>query len=345
MPGKFKISFMFLLIIFNLYSIESKKVSLFFIYKNSISKENYLYINNLIDLYESNVTKKYDDVNFKFNYNTVNEINIKQISNLVYDGGGNCYYIFDTTNDGIDVTFYSMFSEKIYNEKIKVNTEDGSFSSIDNYLNSLDIFFTEKKASINKFSEKKLVYIHDFPYINISMTAVSIKLYVDARTTSKMFSFFPIDFKLSYFPLRYMEVGLFVRFDVGEMVYKYHDLNNNVMKYYDSPFDLSYGFFCGLSLFSASNHYSIGIQMYNIYYSIATTNYKKPDITGSFFLPQFAFYQKLDFRIYKFVYYTIYFNIKTMPLFFLESQNFYSKPFSYDFLNIEFSLVGLSITF
>jgi hypothetical protein len=287
---------------------------------------------------------KYNDIKFKFNQETVSDANLKKISGNIYDNGGNCYYIFDASNDVVNIKLYSVFNELVYNDRIIKNAK-GEYSSLENYINSLELFLSLKSTSLKRFSEKKITYIHDFPYFNISLNAVSLKFYFDARTTSKMFSFFPLEIKATFYPLKYLEVGAFIRFDVGEMVYKYRDLNDNSLNNYDSPFDISYGFFCGFSLFGPIAHYSAGIMFYNIFYNL-NANYKKQENINSYFLPQFAIYQKVDFKLFKFLNYTIFFNLKTMPLFYLDrSTYFYSKPFSYDFFIIEFSLIGISLTF
>ena len=93
-------------------------------------------------------------------------------------------------------------------------------------------------------------------------------------------------------------------------------------------------------------HYSIGASMYNLFYDVTDTeNWKKPkDINGNF-LPQFSIYQKLDFKLFKFLYFSFNFDFKTLPMFILEDKYFYSNPFLYDFFAVEISFIGLTFIF
>ena len=344
MAGKFKLVIIFLLFISNIHAEDTKNVSIFFIYNSNLKTEAYLSINNLIDTFQSSAIEKYADTKFKFESVKSEDMNPKQISGEIFAKGGNCYYLYDATGDGIDVKLYSVFNELVFTQKmVKI---DNKYANIENYLDSLDMFFSLKSSVGKKFGIKRIEYVHDFPYVNVGVTALSLKIYFDSRTSSKMFSFFPLEIRFAYYPLKYMEVGAFLRFDVGEMVYRYIDLNDGSYKNYDSPFDLSYGVFCGFSLFTTIAHYSIGIQFSNMFYSVTAADMKKPDNLNGLFLPQIGIYQKVDFKLYKFLNYSIFFNLKTMPLFVLDRDRyFYSNPFSVDFVDFEFSLLGLSLTF
>ena len=135
-------------------------------------------------------------------------------------------------------------------------------------------------------------------------------------------------------------------FDFDDMIYKYYDFILSDYKYYHTTFNLIYGVFFGGSFFFDIYHYSLGLNLYNIFYYLPNNpEFKKTEDYRSYFLPQISFYQRLDIKIFKIINYSIYFIIKTIPEFFYKDKYFYSEPFKYDFVVVEISILGFSINF
>ena len=200
-----------------------------------------------------------------------------------------------------------------------------------------------KATTDYKKQKRKTKLKHNFPFINFSVNLVSVKIYQDNR--GEEFSVFPIDLRLTAFPLKYLEAGAFCSFDYNNMAYKYYDDATGTYQFYQSGFNLHYGIFAGASFFLNKMHYSIGFAFYNILYILDDgSGWSKTNDINSYFLPQMAIYQKLDIKIFSVFNFSIYFNIKTMPMFTLKDGYFYSKPFSYDFIILEASILGFSIT-
>ena len=139
----------------------------------------------------------------------------------------------------------------------------------------LRIRSVKSKTQKNLLFNKKNEFKHDFPFVNISLSAISLKFYFDYRTSLKIFSFFPVEFRLTFYPLKYMETGAFIKFDYNNMIYKYLDRYKEY-QYFDSVFNLTYGLYLGFSYFNDNFHYSFGGQFYNLYLTLQIQN-SKPD--------------------------------------------------------------------
>ena len=163
----------------------------------------------------------------------------------------------------------------------------------------------QKKIFRKKRLKKSFTFNHNFPFVSLGFTALSVKFYFDDRINSranKLFSIYPVNFRLSFFPLRYFEFGLFCHIDYENMVYRY--LDEGEYEYFDSKLIFSYGLFLGLSLFYEKNHYSLGVQVYNLFYDLPEKkDWRKTNDVNGYFLPQIGVYQKLDFKIYKILYF------------------------------------------
>lgn len=352
--------FTFLLIIsFRTFAqTEEKRVALFFINSPGKTNERMLFTRFLINKAEeafSESSTRIVSVVKDFSDTTQSELNAYTFANS-YDG----YYrleLIDGEVEGVEsiirVELYNIGGDSIYEKRFYF---ESSLDFLESGMEELEerwlSIFREsegllaKKANIKLNLDtvketKKSKYKHNFPYFNLSATAISVKLDFDERGDE--FSVFPIDIRLAFFPLQYLEVGLYCRFDYDNMVYKYYDAASESYKFWDSGFNFHYGIFVGASFHYEKLHFSLGVAFYNIFYHLNSDSWKKTADINSYFLPQFAIYQRLNIKLFKFLYYSIYFNIKSMPLFHLEGGYMYSKPFSYDFITLEVSVLGFSI--
>ncbi len=217
---------------------------------------------------------------------------------------------------------------------------ENSLSQIKTCLDELDVKPIIRPTKIQTAKKKKE---RDFPLFGLSLMTTSVKLYFDQRTNSKIFSFFPVNITASFYPLRYMEVGLFFKINYDDMIFKYEDVSRGTNDYYNATFKFGYGFFIGVSFFAERYHYSFGLQVYN-YHLYHANGWEKTGDYRSEFMPQFAFYQKIDVKIFKFLYYSFQISLKTLQKFTLDENNiFYSYPCNYDFLTVEMTLLGFSI--
>jgi len=356
MRGNFKYIIIFLLLFtIPCFAEEKRKISIVKSKNVNSSDINGNIIRFLVDSAQEKIAKKYDNITILFDDEKYIGKTIIQITSEIIINNQDGFFYIDLTNDNnlsiLNVKFINGFNEIFYDGNYKVVKDFGlSEGGLDAWY---EIFYKSiDKLLLKKVSGKKkanLIFLNtkanrDFPLISISLNALSLKMYFDSRTSSKLFSMFPIDIRLTFFPLKYFECGTFIKFNVNDNVYKYYDNNKNINGFYDSSFDFSYGIFCGMSYFSDIIHYSIGAQFYNLYYDL-NNNYKylKTDDINSYFLPQFSIYQKLDIKLLKYIYFSLFFCLKTLPLFNMNNKYFYSNPFSYDFVNLEFSFIGISI--
>lgn len=186
-------------------------------------------------------------------------------------------------------------------------------------------------------------YFHNFPYFNLALSGVSFSLYYDNLSN---FSFFPISFILSFYPFRYFEVGLFYQIAFEGAYLKYFDVIDHKYQYYLPLLEQNFGLFCGLSFFYEKTHYSLGINIYNNFVSLHDNKkWERSDQLSDYFLPQFSFYQKIDIQLYKNIYYTMWINLRTNQKFVLNGNHFYANFFDYDFVLLDISLLGVSVTF
>lgn len=291
----------------------------------------------------------------------ISDFYLKKITNFLFSKKINAFYyikIYEENDELIlDLKLYNSLGAVLYEnifktEKImdndKINQEEENvWSMVLN--NSIDELLKIKniKANLGISGREKFKFYHDFPLMNIEISLISSKMYFDSRVYDyfqKLFSIAPIDLRISFYPLRYFELGIFCQFDFNDSIFKYY--KSGKAYFFESYFNLNYGLFFGLSFFFENFHYSLGVQTYNIYYDIKLiSDWQRKNDFESNFIPQFSFYQKLDFKIFKFLYFTLLFNFKTTPLFNVENSFFYSKTFYYDFFVVEVSFIGLSIIF
>ncbi len=370
MHGNYKILIiiLFLLLSFSLiFSAENiKQITILSNIESDLTDRTKDIVNYLIDITELNLMDKYKNNLIIKNINgEVDSLDLKRIENYIFSQRIDCYFYFTITEEGesvvINIKLKDYLNSNIFEDNFLLTKED--LTNDDKFIlkekeekwiklindSTAKIFELKEKVIRRNEEFSRLNLQHDFPFFNIGITAVSIKMYFDERMiykSNKLFSFFPLELRATVFPLRFFETGLFFRINFDNMVYKYYDDDKAIYDFFDMGVILEYGIFIGVSFFNDYAHYSIGLQIYNIFYDISYyPKWKKAEDYRSNFLPQVALYQKADFKLFKFLYYSIFFNFKTNPKFTLSDNTFYSYPFSYDFFTLEFSIVGFSIMF
>ncbi|HPO48750.1 MAG TPA: hypothetical protein PLO89_00350 [Spirochaetota bacterium] len=356
MRRKFSFLSFLLFSFFSLYANDEQRSVAFFINKAGFSQNRILTVENFVDNLKSYILSKENEIYSVFITEDIDASDLKNVSSYVFLNRIDAYVWINPKisenlpTDEINLKLFSspqellfetdflvekkLYAQNDFNEKF-INIGDEICARILNIKNVV-----KKNFSSNiKFNFKR-----DYPVTNIALFALSLKLYFDGRTSLKLFSFFPVELRLTFYPLKYFETGAFVKFDYNNMIYKYKN-DGGIFQYFDSVFNLSYGLFLGFSYFNENFHYSVGLQFYNIYYSLDKTEFVKPDKIGGYFLPQFSLYNKIDIKIIKSINYSVFINLKTLPLFQTEKNLFYSTPFNYDFVVLEFSFVGFSFTF
>ncbi len=351
---------MILITVFSLFSQEKKNLFLVINFHNSLELNEIFFINYLFDDSIATVLQENANVNIFTNAIELETDNIRNIANyvLVKKGIG-FFFIYCSkkeNNISINLKLYSLQLEKLYEQELEIKHSSSFDSYIENkeltsqvvkyLLEGIDIISQKKYNIFSLNLKQKNLFKHDFPLLNLMLSAVSVKIYFDGRTNSKLFSFFPISLYLTFYPLKYFEIGTFISFDFDDFIFKYKINSSNDYKYFYTSFIFLYGFFAGFSVFFDIYHYSIGVGFYNIYYDLKDqTGWVKPDDYRAYFLPQISFYNKLDIKIFKVLNYSLYVSIKTIPLFINEDNYFYSNPFLFDFIIVEFSILGFSVTF
>jgi hypothetical protein len=365
MRKKFKIIICLLFIIsINLLAIDNKIIISFIRQKIDYNIKFDVAMKYLIDLAETGILEKYDNITIKNLMGDIENYELNETQKVIINNGVGFYY-FITTNINennlvFNIQLYNwqgkVLNDGIYN--LSISKKNNLILTTEKEKEWLDLIYNLLNANLNKsekVSSEKIKtkinykYDHDFPLIGITISALSVKMYFDERINSKIqkiFSLSPIDLRLSFYPLRYMETGLFCRFDFSNMVYNYFDKNANKNKYFDTSLLVSYGIFLGASFFKENIHFSFGFQIYNMYYDVQSfPKFNKRDDINSYFLPQFAIYYKMDFRLIKYLHFSIFLNFKTLPKFEYYNGYLYSKPFYYDFFCLEFTFAGISVMF
>lgn len=343
---------------------ETKNIFVFKYYDKSVygkSGDESLFLDYVTE-YITDTLSKDDDVVFIFsskNYDFSDIDNIQSAVNYVRLNGGFGFlyfrgYVSENSILRCDVSVYGNSEAKsvlslsydfyaIDIEAVLLDASiffDNSLSQIKSCIDRFDIKPFIRPAKRQTVKKKK---DRDFPIFGLTLMTTSVKLYFDQRTNSKIFSFFPVNLAVSFYPLRYMEAGLFFKMNYDDVIFKYEDVSRGTFDYYDITFKFGYGFFIGASFFADRYHYSCGLQVYNYHLYLANSWSKTGDYRSEFF-PQFAFYQKLDVKIFKFLYYSLQISLKTLQKFILDENNvFYSYPFNYDFFTVEMTLLGFSI--
>ena len=304
--------------------------------QESFLKNKNIKLIEVTEAFENNSILNY----FALGIDALININIKNVDN-------NCRVDFICYSSPSSILFEGNLFFAIKDDINDITEEEklDIENKIRDFFSNIEIKLFEKRQKISFIVPKKLKMERDFPLFNVSVSGVTLNMYMDARTSTKIFSPSPIDVKLTFYPIKYLEVGTFVTFDIDSSVYKFYDKQKDQHKYFNSTFNFLYGFHIGGTFFYEKCIYALGIRFYNILYTLINTDYKKPNSVNGYFLPSFDFYQKLDIRIFKFLYYTLFMNIKLLPLFELdENKYFYSTPFNYDFITISISLVGVTIS-
>lgn len=332
-----KLFYIFIMFLtFSLFA-EEKNISIFFEKKDTLSDEEIYSIMYIFNCVESE--NRVSDCRFFCDYNFTS----MPVERRVLLNKNDAFYIvsfeekklkFDIYNKGGEIISSSFFDfslcsslsdlniikEKIY-EQMEKDVSHISHKEISQVVSSNKVKFSDKKMS------------RDFPYASLSVTGVSFHLYYEDLNN---FSIFPINFYLSFYPLRYMEINFFYDLSYNDF---YLDYSSGSL----ALFSQFYGMSLGFSFFYKMSHYSFGASFYNI--SAFVEKSGKLRNVEPYFLPQFAFYQRLDIKLYKIIYYTMYVSFHTVQKFSNEDSTWNGKIFDYGLPQLDVSLLGISLFF
>ena len=108
----------------------------------------------------------------------------------------------------------------------------------------------EKKTKQIKH-EKISTKINTFPSFALGIIGVSYKSYNDSR--ENLFSLFPLNFEMSFFPFGHLELGIFTSFSHDSSTFLYYDFNARHIREKSQYINLEYGTSLGyLSTFQNS---------------------------------------------------------------------------------------------
>lgn len=321
---------------FSLFA-EEKNISIFYEKNEALSDDDFYSIMYIFNCIESE--NRISDCNFFCDYNFASIpverrvlLNKNDAFYIVYFEAKKMRFdIYDKSGEIISSSEFDFTScsslddlniikEKIY-EQIEKDVLHISHKEAVQIINENRMNFNEKKIN------------HDFPYASLSVTGVSFHLYYEDLNN---FSIFPINFSVSFYPLRYMEINLFYDLSYNDF---YLDCSSGSL----ALFSQFYGMSLGFSFFYKAAHYSFGASFYNI--SAFVENSGKLRDVVPYFLPQFAFYQRLDIKLYKMIYYTMYVSFHTVQKFSNEGSTWNGKRFDYDLPQLDVSLLGISLFF
>lgn len=293
---------------------------------------------------------------------SISDFHIRKISNFLFSKNISAFYFVkayeEKENINIYIILYSSLGSIVFEKDFKVEDYGDDFSFFqkklkeweDLIINSEELLLKMRKdRAIKSFSVKASSLNREFPFLSLSLSLISGKLYFDNRTydyVQKLFSVSPFEIRVTFYPIKFFEVGAFCQFDVNDYVFKYYKKYG--IGFFPSYFNVSYGVFLGPSFFIKNKaHFSFGLSVFNIYSDInAIESWSAKKGIENILLPQFSFYQKMDFKIYKILYFTIMLNLKTFPMYYKNEKSFfYSQAFSYDFVVLEMNFIGISIFF
>lgn len=335
-----KLFYIFIMFLtFSLFA-EKKHISVFFENKDTLSDEEFYSIMYIFNCIESE--NRISDCTFFCDYNFVDMsierrvlLNKNDAFYVAYFEDKNLKFdIYDKSGEIISSSFFdfsscsSLDDLNVVKEKIYEQMEKDVLHILhkDKEINQ-----AATNSSKVKSSEKKMN--HDFPYVSFSVTGVSFHLYYEDLNN---FSIFPINFYLSFYPLRYMEISFFYDLSYNDF---YLDCSSGSL----ALFSQFYGMSLGFSFFYKMSHYSFGVSFYNI--SAFVEKSGKLRSVESYFLPQFAFYQRLDIKLYKIIHYTMYVSFHTVQKFSNEDSGWNGKIFDYGLPQLDVSLLGISLFF
>ena len=331
----------FILFLTTVFYGEEKKVSLFYEKADSTKEEDNLIVMYIFNCIESE--NKISDCHFYCDYSFANVSFERRVTLNKNDA----FYIFKYEEEVLKLDIYNkkgeLLSSSSFNTKSCVSLDDLNLvkeaiyqqMASDIALISNDGITTVQNTvienKINYMQEKKVE--HDYPYASLSISGVALHLYYEDLNN---FSIFPINFNVAFYPVRYMEIGMFYNLSYKDF---YFDKSTAAM----APLAQFYGVSLGFSFFYKISHYSFGASIYNI--SAIREKGNTFEAIESYFLPQFSFYQRLDIKLYKKIYYTMFINFHTTQKYSNKNNCWYGKIFDYDLPLLDVSLLGISVFF
>lgn len=332
-----KLFYIFIMFLTFSLSAAEKNISFSYEKKDTLSDEEFYPVMYIFNCIESE--NRIPDCNFFCDYNFTS----MSIERRVLLNKNDAFYVVSCEDGMLKFELYEKSGELISSSDFDLR----SCASLDDLNAVKESIYEQIEKDVSHISHKEIVQItnenrtnfnekkvnHDFPYASLSVTGVSFHLYYEDLNN---FSIFPINFSLSFYPLRYMEISLFYNLSYNDF---YLDFGSRDM----AMFAQFYGMSLGFSFFYKLGHYSFGASFYNIS-AFSETSGKLKDV-APYFLPQFAFYQRLDIKLYKMIYYTMYINFHTVQKFSNEDSTWSGKIFDYDLPQLDVSLLGISLFF
>ncbi len=330
--------FFMLIISFSLYA-DNKKISFFYERNEEINENEDSVIMYLFYSFENE--KRISDCDFICDYTFIKQ----PISKRISLNNNDAFYSFMFEEKKLKLDFYDKSGKILAKSEFDLTQcasldelniiKEEIYQRIENDKNliSHENVLLKTKDTDKKVRNKEKKVNHDFPYTSLSLSGVSFHLYYEDLNN---FSIFPISLSLSFYPLRYMEMSFFYNLSYKDF---YLDTKQGEL----ASFAQLYGISLGFSFFYKLGHYSFGASFYNI--SAFVEKSSKIKCVESYFLPQFSFYQRLDIKLYKMIYYTMYVNLHTVQNYSDKNDVWSGKIFDYNLPQLDVSLLGISVFF
>ncbi len=358
MQGKYSV--IVLIIILHttlLFAAEDKRITLFML---TPSLRNPNISEYMFDKAQTRAISTEGFTIYRYNRSDLSDITRRSVISYNIRSGMDGFIIieaFDNTHDlTLNIESISSNSETLYKESLVINIQDISRAPLNTLI--MDEWTSKIDGALlsimNREEPNRRVMplfdfntqSRDFPIVNINASIISAKIFFDDRINSKVFSVFPINLNISFFPLKHLEAGLYVTFNFDNVIYNYYDMNLNKFDIYNNNYSINYGLSLGVCFHTQNNYFATGIRFGNLFYVLPEqSDMIKTDDYRSFWIPMLAIYQKIEFKLFKFINYSIAVSIRTLPLFIKNGNYFYTEPFKYDFVIVDFTFFGLSITF
>ncbi len=348
---KFKYIFIIQLFLFSF--LHPNRIAIFYENLNILNSDASRYVLYIINIIEENSNKQIsfhlirDQAIFIETQKMVSFINNNNYDSFIIIKENNSkleLLLFD--NRGIVIGSKSFLLNLLIEESINIEIKKIS----DEILNYIIInIINEKKQNENvvekiNLPKTKLKFKFEFPNVNIGISGVSYKIFNDQR--SNIFSIFPINLLFSFYPHTNIETGFFFRFSYNSSIALYRNIGEISFNQKLIYFDIEYGFFVGFSSIFEQTIFSIGFSLFNkTFFLEENDSFKIKNNINNYFLPEISLYQKINVRLLKNIYYTVFINIKSAQIYEYSKPYFYGNFFDYNLFVLELSFFGVSVIF
>lgn len=352
MVSKSKIIIFYIFILTNLFSLN---IAIFYENIESFNNENDPYI--ILFINEIEIKTMNEDVAFKLIREKINILDKKELSDICTINNCDLYIILSNIKNSVKLDIFEKKGNLISTNNIN-NVLPNENEIIENYkervADKIISKLIEKKDLYKQYVpvidlsdvliKNKIKFNFEFPNINVGLSAISYKLFNDQRVN--LFSVYPINISILFYPLKKIEIGGFFKFSYDTSIFLYRNINSGQLSEKKINFDFEYGFMIGYCSVFENTLYSIGFSFYNKVHVLDNNDtYKSKNDVFNYFLPQFSFYQKFSFKLFKNIYYSAFINIKTSQIYEYSEPYFYGNVFDYNALLLEICPVGVSIIF